>query len=214
MNSEVGGIAPAARVSNALAGLFFMSGMAALIYQVCWQRLLFTTFGVDVESVTVVVSTFMLGLGVGALLGGMLADRYAQRTATVFVMLELVVGAFGIVSSDAIQFAGAAFSAASLPALVAVNFVLVGLPASVMGATLPVLVVNRMAHDPNVGTAVGRLYFVNTVGAAFGAASVGFFFFHHFTIDQTIGIAVALNATVAFAGVAVMGSGVRRQAKP
>jgi predicted membrane-bound spermidine synthase len=206
VTSPVGGTASAARASNALAGLFFLSGMAALIYQVCWQRLLFTTFGVDVESVTVVVSTFMLGLGVGALFGGMLADRFSHRTAMVFVLLELAVGAFGIVSSDAIQWAGAAFSAVSLPVLVAVNFVLVGVPASVMGATLPVLVVNRMAHDPNVGTAVGRLYFVNTVGAAFGAASVGFVFFHHLSIDQTIGVAVVLNLTVALVGLVVMGS--------
>ena len=50
--------------------LFFVSGIAALIYQVCWQRLLFEAFGVDMESVTIIVSTFMLGLGLGALVGG------------------------------------------------------------------------------------------------------------------------------------------------
>ena len=41
--------------------LFFVSGAAALIYQICWQRLLFESVGVDIESVTIIVSTFMLG---------------------------------------------------------------------------------------------------------------------------------------------------------
>ena len=50
--------------------LFFSSGFPALIYQIVWQRALFAIYGINVESVTVVVSAFMLGLGVGSLLGG------------------------------------------------------------------------------------------------------------------------------------------------
>ena len=55
------------RVVTRLAPLFFVSGVAALVYQVCWQRLLFSAFGVDIDSVTIIVSVFMLGLGLGAL---------------------------------------------------------------------------------------------------------------------------------------------------
>jgi hypothetical protein len=49
-----------------LAGIFFVSGFSALIYQVCWQRLLFTGFGIDLTSITIIVSVFMAGLGIGA----------------------------------------------------------------------------------------------------------------------------------------------------
>src|SRR4051812_25289323 len=42
---------------RSLALPFFLSGVSALIYQVCWQRLLFVAFGVDIESITIVVST-------------------------------------------------------------------------------------------------------------------------------------------------------------
>jgi hypothetical protein len=45
--------------------VFFCSGVPALIYQLVWQRFLFTIYGVNVESVTVVVTAFMLGLGIG-----------------------------------------------------------------------------------------------------------------------------------------------------
>src|SRR2546427_2232945 len=53
-----------------LCVLFFLSGFPALLYQVVWQRALFTIYGVNIESVTVVVSAFMLGLGLGSLVGG------------------------------------------------------------------------------------------------------------------------------------------------
>jgi hypothetical protein len=47
--------------------LFFCSGMPALIYQIVWQRALFAIYGVNSESVTVVVTAFMIGLGLGSL---------------------------------------------------------------------------------------------------------------------------------------------------
>lgn len=50
--------------------LFFVSGAAALLYQVVWQRTLFAIYGINVESVTMVVTAFMLGLGLGSLAGG------------------------------------------------------------------------------------------------------------------------------------------------
>ena len=53
-----------------IAAIFVLSGFAALIYQVAWQRALFSVYGLNVESVTVVVTAFMLGLGVGSLAGG------------------------------------------------------------------------------------------------------------------------------------------------
>jgi hypothetical protein len=50
--------------------LFFLSGFPALLYQIVWQRALFTIYGVNVESVTVIVTIFMIGLGLGSLAAG------------------------------------------------------------------------------------------------------------------------------------------------
>ena len=49
-----------------LNSIFFISGFSALIYQIAWQRILFTAFGVDLESITIIISVFMAGLGIGA----------------------------------------------------------------------------------------------------------------------------------------------------
>ena len=64
-----------------LYALFFLSGFPALLYQVVWQRALFTIYGVNIESVTMVVSAFMLGLGLGSLGGGWLSERRGGTAA-------------------------------------------------------------------------------------------------------------------------------------
>ena len=63
-------VVPLVASERYIAILFLISGFAALIYQVVWQRVLFTTFGINSEAVTVIVSVFMFGLGIGALAGG------------------------------------------------------------------------------------------------------------------------------------------------
>src|SRR6266403_5758202 len=77
--------------------LFFCSGFPALIYQIVWQRTLFAIYGVNIESVTVVVSAFMLGLGLGSLAGGYLSRRRAPLLV-IFALMELSVAAFGLLS--------------------------------------------------------------------------------------------------------------------
>jgi hypothetical protein len=47
-----------ASLDPVIVAIFFASGFAALIYQIIWQRALFTTFGINVEAVTVVVTGF------------------------------------------------------------------------------------------------------------------------------------------------------------
>ena len=82
---------------SGLAAIFFISGFSALIYQVCWQRLLFTGFGVDLTSITVIVSVFMAGLGVGAYFGGRIADKFSARLLIIFCLVELGIGCFGFI---------------------------------------------------------------------------------------------------------------------
>jgi predicted membrane-bound spermidine synthase len=190
------GIARFRAVHYALIFLFMISGTAALIYQVCWQRLLFEGFGVDIESVTIVVSTFMLGLGLGALAGGEIADRFPDRVIPMFAAIELATGAFGVCTPHLIRAISAATVNGSLPAIAAVNFGLLLIPTTLMGATLPILVTHVIRRYRNLGVSVGILYFANTLGAAFGAGFTGFVALYHFGLASTIYIAAALNAAV------------------
>src|SRR3982074_1249027 len=82
-----------ARWTRMLCMLFFFSGFPALIYQLVWQRALFRIFGVNIESVTIVVTAFMLGLGLGSLVGGPLSKRRSIPLLPLLAALELLTGA-------------------------------------------------------------------------------------------------------------------------
>src|SRR5260370_41060793 len=78
--------------------LFFCSGFPALIYQIVWQRALFAIYGLNIQSVTIVVSGFMLGLGLGSLAGGALSRSRRLTPVRLFAAAELLTGIFGTVS--------------------------------------------------------------------------------------------------------------------
>jgi predicted membrane-bound spermidine synthase len=179
-----------------LAVPFFLSGVAALIYQVCWQRLLFVAFGVDIESITIIVSTFMLGLGIGALAGGQLADRFPDRIVAMFALIELGIGLFGLASPQVIESVGALTVRQSLPVIALANFLALLVPTLLMGATLPMLVAFLVRATGSVGVSIGGLYFVNTMGAATGALAVGFFLLHYIELNTAIYAAAAINFLV------------------
>lgn len=179
-----------------LAVPFFLSGVAALIYQVCWQRLLFVAFGVDIESITIIVSTFMLGLGIGALVGGRLADRFPERIVAMFSAIELGIGLFGLASPQIIETVGALTVRQSLPVIALANFTALLVPTLLMGATLPMLVAFLVRAAGSVGVSIGGLYFVNTMGAATGALAIGFVLLNYIELNAAIHAAAAINFLV------------------
>jgi predicted membrane-bound spermidine synthase len=163
---------PAARANVVWLGvhiMFLLSGAAALIYQVVWQRVLFAEYGIDIASVTIVVTAFMLGLGVGSLLGGALSRWAAAAALALFGWFELGIGAYGFFSLAIFAWVGSLTLRAGHLGTAVVSFVLVLVPTTLMGATLPLLVSYASRQTGNVGRSVGSLYFVNTLGAALGS---------------------------------------------
>lgn len=156
------------RSLQAMSALFFVAGMAALMYQMAWQRMLVRYFGVTMESITIIVSAFMLGLGLGALAGGRMSRAAPARLPLLFVGCELGVGLFGLFSQSIIRAVGDALQLAPLPFAALAIYAVLAVPTFLMGATLPVLVAWMQHAYRGVGHAVARLYFVNTLGSALG----------------------------------------------
>ena len=184
------------KLSN-LAAIFFISGFSALIYQVSWQRLLFTGFGIDLTSITLIISVFMMGLGVGAFFGGRIADRFAHNIILIFCMVELLIGIFGLFSYHLILGLQSILVHVSLPVLALFTFFLLLLPTFLMGLTLPLLTGFFNQSIDNIGQSIGTLYFYNTLGAAIGALATGFILFNYLTLSQTIQVAAVLNMMIA-----------------
>ncbi|MCB9539712.1 MAG: fused MFS/spermidine synthase [Myxococcales bacterium] len=176
--------------------VFVASGFAALLYQVIWQRALFTIFGTNIESVTVVVTAFMVGLGFGSLAGGALSRRPDRPVLTLFALIECAIGVYGVASLHLFAAVGHTGVGGSLVIVGFVTFALVLLPTLLMGSTLPLLVAHLVRVDGDVGQAVGWLYAVNTLGAALGAFAGALVLLGTFGMQGSVYVAAALNLIV------------------
>jgi spermidine synthase len=179
------------------ASIFFASGFAALIYQITWQRALFSIFGINVEAVTVVVTGFLLGLGFGSLIGGRLSRMMPGNLLALFGAVELAIGLFGAVSLHVFQWVGERTLTLPATMTIAVTLTLVIAPTLLMGATLPMLTQHLVRHLKNVGRSVGLLYCVNTLGSAFACAGAGLWLMRDLGMQGVVLLAAAINLMVA-----------------
>ncbi len=179
--------------------LLFLSGGAALVYQVLWVKQLSLVVGVEVYAVTTGISAFFAGLALGGLVFGRWADRL-RRPVRLYAALELAVALLGIGTTLALAHAAGPFArledqvgrlAWILP------FALVGLPAFLMGGTLPVLVRSLTPADGQMGEAGGRLYAANTAGAIAGTLLAAFVLLPLLGITGSACAAACLNLLAA-----------------
>ncbi|PCI05293.1 MAG: spermidine synthase [Hyphomicrobiales bacterium] len=177
---------------------FFMSGFPALIYQILWQRALFGIFGTNIEAVTLVVSSFMLGLGIGSLAGGRLSLQSKISPLFLFGIFELSIGIFGFFSLAIIDYVGQITIGLGPVSTFLVSFVTVLIPTFLMGATLPLLLMHLVRNGQQVGQSVSLLYSVNTWGSAVACFVGAFVLFGTFGMQGSIYIAVTMNILVGF----------------
>src|SRR6476619_1508740 len=184
------------------AAAFFASGFAALLYQVIWQRLLVLFSGADVSSDTIIVASFMGGMGVGHLAGGHVADRVSPRTALVcFAGAELAIAVFGFFSRaiyyDVLY---TRFGAAQIPApaLALLLFTSLLVPTFFMGASLPLLSRALASRLERAASVIGVLYGVNTLGAATGALVSTWVLLPRLGLEGSLHVGVVFNILCAF----------------
>jgi predicted membrane-bound spermidine synthase len=176
-----------------LLAVFTVSGICALLYQLIWQRALLLIYGSNIESVTMVVSAFMLGLGLGSLLGGAISKRPGVPLLFLFGCVEILIGLYGAISLQLFEAVGEATGAGSTLTTGVLCFVLVLVPTLLMGSTLPLLVAHYVNASGNVGYSVSMLYFVNTLGAGLGAFLAVFVILGALGLQMSVVLAVALN---------------------
>jgi spermidine synthase len=176
--------------------IFILSGFSALLYQVVWQRSLFAIYGINVESVTVIVTAFMLGLGVGSLAGGEVSKNPKRPALLLFALVELGIGLFGVLSLPLFHAVGAFTLGLSAIPTFLITFLLILVPTTLMGSTLPLLVAHGVRASGNVGRAVGVLYFVNTLGSGIAALAAVFALLGTLGQSGTVYVAATVNLTV------------------
>jgi len=180
-----------------LLGVFVLSGFSALLYQMSWQRALMTIYGSHMESVAMVSSAFLTGLGLGSLLGGHLSSRPGFPLVLGFAIAELGVAVYGVSSLYLFDIVGAATAVGSANWLIGLmSFTLIFVPTMLMGATLPLLVEFFVRETGRVGASVSLLYGVNTIGGAIGAAVAVMVVLGTFGLQGSVVVAASLNLAV------------------
>jgi len=189
-----------------IATLFLLSGATGLLYEVIWMRTLSLIIGVTVLATSVTLASFMAGLAIGSYLFGRLSDR-SGNPLRMYGLLEGGIGLFAILSPAIFK----AFSLfyASVYANIgeegwrmaafqfSVPFLLLLVPTSLMGGTLPALGRYLIRSRSEVGAKAGLLYSVNTFGGVLGCFSAGFILMGSIGVTNTIYLGGITNLLIA-----------------
>lgn len=192
----------------AVIALFLFSGATALVYEIIWVRYLGLAFGSTTYSITTVLAAFMGGLALGSLWIGKLADRVGQRPLRIYAILEAGIGLFGLLSPLIFHFfltwgpkllpESALLDASSgLAIKFAVGFILLMIPTTLMGGSLPALSRFLIRHPDGIKRDLGLLYSINTLGAVAGAALAGFLLLFTLGLTATLLATGMLNLIIA-----------------
>jgi predicted membrane-bound spermidine synthase len=193
-------------VVGGVAAIFFVSGAAALLFETLWFNRAGLAFGSSIWASSLVLASFMGGLALGNAWMARSGSK-VRRPLRAYAGLELIIGASGFALVCLLPGVGAWLAPlleplAGAPMLLnacrlVIGFLLLMVPATAMGATLPLVVQSLAALDPSYGSILGRLYGWNTLGAVAGALAGEWFLIGRCGVTGTAALAMGLNAAAA-----------------
>jgi spermidine synthase len=203
-----GAATPSFTMFALILGCFFVSGVTGLTYEILWTRMIVKIIGSSPFAVSIVLTVFMGGLGLGSYLAGRTIDRVKEprRLVRIYGILELAIAGYAFV----LPLLLAAFRPLyailynrlfeyfivyNLLTFVGCALLLI-VPVTCMGATLPILSRFFVRSLSRVGTNVGKLYGLNTIGAAVGSLLCGFWLINLLGMWGTLAFAVVLNGLI------------------
>ncbi len=186
-----------------LAGILFISGLCALVFQTAWFRELRLVFGASTHANAAVLAIFMGGLGAGGLWLGPRVDR-SPRPLRLYAVLELLAAVSAAVSPFLIDGVRALYAmTGGSPVLgdvtatllrLGLSALVLAVPTIAMGGTLPAAVRAATGDADRRRVGLSLLYGANALGAVVGTIAGTFFLFEAFGTRGTLWAASALNA--------------------
>src|SRR5216110_3883973 len=161
-----------------LSAILFLSGIGALIFETLWLRLSGLAFGNSIWAAALILSSFMAGLALGNAIAASSKIR-RWRPLQLYAVLEVLVALFGCTIVFGLPVLGELmrpvwqtlwnYRPAVLGLRFIVSFLILLVPTTVMGLTLPVLIEDPVLRQARFSRAIGFLYGSNTLGAVVGA---------------------------------------------
>ena len=205
---------PRIRIVLVASLLFFLSGAAALVYEVLWMKQLSLLFGNSAQAAAATLAAFFTGIAAGNAYWGRRASTLA-RPLLVYGVLELCV-TLSAVLYFAVYLAYGALYPVLFPifehapiiftlAKFALALLLFFPAAFFMGGTLPVMTQYLVRNQNTLGKRASTLYTINTAGAASGAIAAGFYLPRALGVNNSYLLAMATTLLVAFIAI-ILGS--------
>jgi len=186
-------------------GLFFLSGIASLNYEIIWTKVITNTVGSGSYAVSIVLTLFMAGLGIGSLLCGRILkpDTSARNIIAWYGKIEIFIGIYALIFNSLFNLLRPFFSwnysthfdsLFIYHALLLFGCSIVLLPPVIaMGTTLPLLAKYYIQNKEQIFTRLGTLYGYNTLGACLGVLACGFWWMKSYGVSGSNHIGVAIN---------------------
>jgi len=197
---------PDAGVRRIILVLFFFSGACGLVYEVVWMRMLTLVFGATAFATSTILASFFSGLALGSFSFGRVIDK-GRNPLKLYALLEAGIGVFAFLMPLLFSGLGDLYVHISrqwdvgfyLLSLVrfCLSFIVLLVPATLMGGTLPVLLKFFARRRAELGWNVGALYAVNTFGAVVGTLSAGFFLILLLGVREAAYLAGGVNLLIA-----------------
>ncbi|HEX4639452.1 MAG TPA: fused MFS/spermidine synthase, partial [Chthoniobacterales bacterium] len=188
-----------------LSAVLFLSGISALIFETLWLRLSGLAFGNSIWAAALILSSFMAGLALGTAIAA--SAKLRMRPLRFYAALEIAVAVFGCTIVFALPVLGellrplfqALWSHQTILLVLRVlfSFVILLVPTTAMGLTLPIVLEDRQLASAHFGRAIGLLYGFNTLGAVIGALIGELFLVKAFGLFGTSLVAGLLNCVAA-----------------
>ncbi len=187
---------------------FILSGATGLIYEVLWARMLGLVFGATTLAVSTVLAAFMGGLALGSALAGRFGTGI-KRPVLVYGVLEIGIAVYALMVPFLFGFIDNLYAVVwqqfqpgffvfSLWRFV-LSCLMLLIPTTLMGATLPVLSAAIVRAAKPTSTSVTRLYTRNLLGAICGCLAAGFLLLPSLGVRSTIYVAAVINIVIGIA---------------
>ena len=208
------------REAGVLVGLYAASGFVAMLYEVAWSRVLVLVLGSSTYAYTIMLTTFLLGLALGA----WLATKFLSKVTLPLVAAGLCQLAIALTTY------GSVFLVEEMPygylqiyetfspspqGLLGVQFLmamgLMILPTLGLGAMFPITINGLNPTGRRTAGTVGWAYALNTVGAIVGSVLAGFWLVPQFGSQNTLLAGIAINTVLGVTALAIVNTGARRR---
>jgi spermidine synthase len=206
-----------------LCSVLFLSGMGALIFETLWLRLSGLAFGNSIWAAALILSSFMAGLALGNALAAS-SKIHRWRRLYFYAVLELLVAFFGCTIVFGLPVLGDVlrplwqmlwnYQPTLLGLRFVVSFLILLLPTTAMGLTLPVIIEDPLLRQTEFGRVIGFFYGSNTLGAMFGAVLGEAYLIGALGLYGTSMVAGATLCTAALIALSLARFGAARYAGP